>query len=464
MPRPGGLGSLDTSLGVSANTPDVRYTERQALPYKREIVGSAYVGGVLFDERVSAPYLYMSMLLNDGEIAGVDKIWIGANQLVFPSLSFNTILTPIGIDGQPNYPTRLQVSLRAGTDSQTVDPLLLNDFPTLDTNFRQQGIATAVFRYNYGADYTEFTGLWGQVQRPNSYLLVRGRKVYDPRDATQQLADPSTWKWSNNASLVQAFYLTQSWGGRIPTAQMRWDKVAEAADFDDEVVGCKDGSFIKRYTIDGVISLNQRPSDVLPSLLTANRGSVLQSGGKYWVSSSKPKRPAFTIHDGILAGGIEIRAAKPKKDVINKLQVRFVAQEQSYQIIDGPVLKRTDLEAIDQETLTGTTTLSFTLDHRRAQRLQKAFLDTSRLGKTITCSVDITLLADLDDDLIGSAGTVASELFPSSNGTVICTSVGFGDNCSTLDLTLAEYDPAIETDWIASRDEQDFTLATPFSL
>lgn len=460
-----GIGALDNSgagtLSDTSQASAVQVTERQSLPFKRVVVGAAYVGGPLFFEQVKAPYLTMGVLLNYGQITGIDKVYIGTNQLAFTSIVPNTVLTPIRVVDQPDYPNRLKVSFRYGASDQAVDPLIVQDYTDIGSEFRQRGIATAVYRYSFGADQTEYTALWGQVARPNAYQVVRGAAVYDPRDATQSLTDETTWKWTNNATLVQAWYLTRSWGGRIPTSKMRWDKIAESADYDDSLFGCKDGTLIARHTIDGVITLNQRPFDVMQTLLTANRATILESAGRVWVQSSKPKAPVATIHDRILASGIKYQSAKAKRDLVNKLQVRFVAPDQDYQVVDGPILSRTDLQTADQEVLPATLALNYTLDHRRAQRLQKAFLDSSRLGRTITCSVDTTFMAAAADELVGNVVTVDSQLFSFANGTYLITSVGFADDCTTLSLALTEYDPTIETSWNASTDEQDFVLADP---
>jgi hypothetical protein len=50
-------------------------------------------------------------------------------------------------------------------------------------------------------------------------------------------------------------------------------------------------------------------------------------------------------------------------------------------------------------------------------------------------------------------------LFAQANGTYVCTDWGFADNFSSVDLSLTEYDPDIETDYVAADDEQDFVLA-----
>lgn len=464
-------GTSDSGSFGGNVTQGAQVTVRQSVPYKRVILGSAYVGGALFFEQIKAPYLYTGILIAYGEIDEIESARVGTDTLAFSSITPNSILTPLGIDGQPDYPAYLQTSLRYGETDQAVDQLILSGFPSIGTEFRQRGNATAVMRYHYGgtdnslATQTNHTAVWGQVARPPSFFVVRGAKVYDPRDATQSLADSSTWKWSNNATLNQVHYLTAPWGGRIPTSKIDWDKIADSADYDDEVIACGDGMFIKRHTLDGVVTLNQRPFEVLPQLLTANRAMLLESGGRVWIESARPRTPTFTIHDRIIASGIKYQSAKEKRNLINKVQVRAVAPGQDYQTVDGPLLNDTALQATDQEVLTGTIDLNYTLDTStnwtRVQRLQKAFLDSSRLGKTLTVSVDATLLGITSDELIGAVGTFDSVLFSAANRDYLVTAVGFSEDFTSIGLALTEYDPTIETSWNPTTDERPFTYTLP---
>ncbi len=336
--------------------------------------------------------------------------------------------------------------------------------------FLQLGAATAVMRYHFGADQTEYTNLWGQQQRPNPIFLVDGIAVpdprksgniveYDPTDPVAVAAAEATWSWSNNAALCQAHYLTQPFGGRIDPRKVDWDKVARAADYDDGLISTNEGNLIRRGTIDGLITLNQSPADVISSMLSANRGFVLESAGKVWVSSSEPRTPVATIHDRIISGGIEYRAAKPKRDLINRLKVRFVAEDREYQTVDGPVLDRLDLQAADEELLEGVLDLPFTLDNRRAQLRQKQFIETARLGRRLTCIVDVELLACAADELVGNSITFSSDLFPQFNGEYLVENWGFTDQFGQISLSLSEYDAGIESDWNPAADQQPFTLA-----
>lgn len=482
--RPDGGGALANFSGAAqANSQEVRVNARQATPSRKIIYGRARTGGAMFFEEVKKPYLYHGWMIASHEIEGFEQLYIARDLIAFtqltPILPVNQTLTPLGkdngdgtISAVPDYATNLRVSLRTGAASQAIDGLLHSDFVSLESQFRQRGITTIVLRYKYpGTDYNDFQAMWGNVQAPNPLVVVKGRKLYDPRDPTQIMwSDPrdldeiaaaeATWKWSNNAALVQTDYLVQPYGGRILPSRMDYDKVADAAGYDDEQVGTTTaGELIRRHTIDGVVTLNQPPSDVLRSMLTANRGFVVQRAGRVWVSSSRPMTPVLTIHDGLLTGGIEFQGNKPKRDLVNRVLSRFVASEREYQQVDGPSLDREDLQETDQEILAATMSLPFTLDYRRVERLQKAYLQSARLGKTLSVSVSLRAMAEADDDLIGNIVTFDSDLFSVANGDYRCLSMGFADGFSSLQLQLVQYDPSIERDWIPDNDEMPFTVA-----
>lgn len=457
--------------GSPLNTTEVRLNRRQPTPHKRVIYGRALTGGDMFFERAVAPYLYHGWMLASHEVDGFEQVKVGGDIIAINAtgteIAVNTILTPQGrlVDDEilatPDYASNLRLSLRKGTADQTIDVLLDADFTSLESNFRQRGIATAVMRYKWpGSTYDERQEMWGDGQAPNPTFLIRGRKIYDPREATHLRDDPTTWRWTDNASLIQADYLRQDYGGRIDPDDIDWDKVRDAADYDDELVGTTTaGELIKRHTINGVIILNQSPSEVIPGLLSANRGFICEQAGTFWVSSSKPKTPVLTIHDGLLTGGLEFQAAKPKRDLLNRVRTRFIATERDYQEVDGPVLDRPDLQTDDEEILSATLSLPFTLDNRRVQRLQKQFLEISRLGKLLTVRISLTALADSEQELLNEVITVDSRLFSVANGDYLVTAVGFADNFASLELQLTEYDADIEHGWVPAVDEQAFEIA-----
>lgn len=452
-----GVGSLDNG-NVGANSSEARLSTRQSAPPKRIVYGTTFCGGALFFERCKPPYLYRGYLVCARKIHGLSGIYIGNQRVPFAAFTPNTILTPLGDTGLPDYPNRLQVSVRLGEADQAIDPILAADFPDLDPEFRQRGIATVVVRYHYGASDDEHRSLWGASGQAPTFFLVEGVSVYDPRDPTQDADDEDTWAYSNNATLCQTDYLRQQYGGRIATDKIDWVKTAEAADYDDEPVACADGTAIKRYTVDGLLSLDQKPYDILKTMLTANRATIANGGGYVWVSTSKPRTPALCIYDDIIAGALQFRNEKLKRDQINILQTRFIADEREYNLTDGPILRRDDLITDDGEELVGTLDLPWTRDYRRVERLQKAFMDSSRLGKAITVPIDIRALAEAETELINESAVVDSDLFSPANCVSSINTMAFIGDFTALQLELSEYDPDIERAWSTS-DETSFTVA-----
>lgn len=456
-----GSGPITGDLQSSGtNTAQQRLSTRQAAPSKRIIYGEAFVGGALFFERCKPPYLYRGYLLCARKINGIKSVYIGNNQLSFSSLAPNTILTPLSIDGQPDYAGHLQVSIRHGDADQAIDPLLARDFADLDPSFRQQGIATVVVRYQLTNSSDTNTALWGASGNANTFFVVDGVSVYDPRDPTQSQDDESTWKFSRNATLCQADYIRASYGGRVRPDKIDWDKIAYSANYDDEPVSCADGTFIPRYTVDGMLTLDQKPYDVLKSMLTANRATVATGGGRLWISSAKPRDAALCVYDDLFLDAVQVRNEKLKRDQINVLQTRFIANDRAYTLADGPPYRRADLIALDGEELVGTLDLPWTTDYRRVERLQKAFLETSRLGKAVTSTIDLRSLAEAQQELTAEPALISSDLFPMASGQVSINSLAFVNDFTGLQVSMTEIDSSIEGDWIAARDERAFTVAS----
>ena len=454
------------------NSPDVRGSIRQSVPAQRVIYGTTRVGGAVFFLEVKPPFLYLGLLVSAREVSEFTGVYCGETYVSFNGTAAST--TPFN----SGTTIHLYGSFRKGSPGQAVDPILAADFgSTVPSTFRQRGIATAVFKCNYGADFDQYQALWGNVQIPNFLMVVKGATVYDPRDPTQRMfSDPrdtaevaeatATWKWSNTAALVQSDFLIQPYGARVLPSRMRWDEIADAATYDEQVIGLKGGGFQKRYTIDGMITKDQDRLSIMSAMLSANRAFVAQSEGRVWISSAKPREPVMTITDRLMVGGFEYRDAAPKKEMANRVRVRFVAPDREYQTIDGPMRDSVALQAADGELLEQTVELPFTGDHRRAQRLAKSFMDESRLGKTLSTALtpDCLALPAGDGVEAGAIVQVWSELFPQINGRYRVLSAGWQDDFANVSINLTQYDSAIETAWDPETDEQPFEIIdTDFS-
>lgn len=454
MGKQGGRGR---SQGNSA---EIRYSTRQSIPPKRKAYGRVHCGGALFFEKVSPPYLVQGYLIHDGEIDGVEEIYIGTNKVSFAGgVVPNTILTPIAVGGQPDYANNLRVCVRLGADDQAHDPLLRDRFGSdvIPDTYRQRGIATVVLEYRHpGSNFDAFQALWGNGRQPNPLFLIRSRRIYDPRDPSQSADVPVSWKYANNATLCQTDYIRAAHGGRIATSKINWDKVVAAATYDDTPMGTLEGPALRKHTCDGMYALNQPPSDVMGDLLTANRGTYVQEGGKVWPESSAPKARVLTITDDMLVGGLQYQPFKNRRELVNIVEPRFVAEEISYETVAGPEWRDEALIAAHGEPHRASLSLPFTLDHRRCQRLTKLFGLTAQQEASLGVQVDLVALADAMGPLTGGVVTVQSNLFPQANGDYEVRTMGFTEGFSAIELACVAYDGAIESSYDPALDEKPF--------
>jgi hypothetical protein len=106
---------------------------------------------------------------------------------------------------------------------------MLDYFPGIwKSTSRGDGIVTAMVKWNpvKAADYNT---VYPKGQ-PQLSLVARWLKVYDWRDSSQSLTDPTTWKWSENAVLGYVWYKLINEGERptVPSviagvANSAWD-------------------------------------------------------------------------------------------------------------------------------------------------------------------------------------------------------------------------------------------------
>jgi hypothetical protein len=161
--------ALASQVGANAalNTPDVKGSVRQPKPPKRVVYGQCRVGGALFFlEDSLPPYLYVGLLLSDRRISAVDAVYAGTTPVGFDATGA-AATTPYAPSGW-----RPALSLLAArVDPSQPKTRSLPRTSPLPSTFRQRGIAAALMKAHYGADYDEFVSALGQC--PDPKLPVR---------------------------------------------------------------------------------------------------------------------------------------------------------------------------------------------------------------------------------------------------------------------------------------------------
>lgn len=425
----------------------LKVISRDPVPAQRLIIGRALVGGSLFFLEVKPPYMYYGIIIASHEIAAVEDIRLGNVNVHVDNNGFATA-APYK-DATQSY---VQFSVRLGTDNQVIDPILAADFPELPSTFRQRGHATVVCKFDYGGTAVQHEKVWGSSQ-PTPLFLVKGAKFYDPRKPTHAVDDPTTWEWTDNASLCQAGWLTHRKGGRRSWDQIDVESLKVAANNDDIAVALKAGGSEKQWTVNGAILLTEEPFDIINNLLTANLGSLVWHDGKYGFISGGPKFQSWTLNDNSVRGDISVRYDRPRRDLVNTVDTVFTAPDREYQLANGPTITNAAYLADDGEEHRITVRLNFTASHTRAQRIAKVLLESARKGKLITTTHGIDALRLSASDIINIESGVISEI----DGIYRVMGMKLNENFE-WEISAEQWDNDTWL-WSPSTDEQPFTLA-----
>lgn len=422
-------------------------TIQQAVPSQRLIYGKALVGGPIFFYECKPPYLYVGIVLASHEIDSVEKIYINGKEVNFASNGEAT--SQNFVNGATPY---VYQSVRLGTASQAIDPILAADFTELPSTYRQRGHATIVLKCYYGTNATDHERFWGSGP-PQFLFLVKGMKVFDPRAATQEIDDSSTWAWSDGASLCLAHYLTFAKGCACSWDAINLDALASAADDDDQIVPLASGGGERRYTINGVVDLASDPSEVVLNMLSANMGDLIWSEGVYSILSGVPRDAVWTLNDESARGDMSVRMHRDRSGLVNVVRTVFAAPDREYQTVNGPVLRNSDYITADGQEHEATITLPFTASHTAAQRIAKIVMERSRFGRLIVRRESIEALRCSAGDVIN----IDVGFMEILGGTFKLNSLKLDHESFEVEIEAEEYARSIY-DW-ALADEQDFTIS-----
>lgn len=335
-----------------------------------------------------------------------------------------------------------------GAPGQAVDNTFSFWFPTQCTSsFRGDGIAYDAVRLKVSPD------LW-QGGLPNIRRLIKGAKVYDPRDVTQDSSDPTTWKYSNNAALCAADYIHDPiFGKGVPWARIDMTALIEAANICDEnvvlttvaagafeigstytivsvgstnftAIGASantvgvtftatgagsgsgtaaigTGSGEPRYTCNGVVLADQDTSAALRDLATAMAGTIIDSGGYWTIRAGAYRTPALTLGDGDLAGPLTVQPRMSRQDTYNGVKGVFVAPINDWQLGDFPGQTNSTYTTADGGIrLWKDVSLNFTTSSPTAQRLAKIDLERGRQQITFTALYKLSALNAIPSDIV----------------------------------------------------------------
>ncbi len=279
---------------------------------------------------------------------------------------------------------------RVGTATQsTVDIYNDNSWPpsSQTLNTKLLGIAYSYVRFVYDATlYAD--GI------PNVVALIKGRKVYDPRDANQSITDATTWEFSDNPVLCLFDYLRDSeLGAGIDANLFDETQISTAATYCDNSVVTDAGGLNEftrnRYSCNGVLSTGDSVKNNILKILSTMHGKLLFVNGKFQIIPRQYTNPHLThLTEDMIVGKFYVSNKNPSAVMYNRVTGNLVDKDADYVKTEYSPQSNTDYQTSDRGAFTKNLDLSMTTDSVQAQRLARMFLNNSRRERTIKTTIN----------------------------------------------------------------------------
>ena len=275
---------------------------------------------------------------------------------------------------------------------------------------------------------------------PNVAAIVEGADtILDPRSGAVG--------WSDNPALCLAWYLTASFGWKATWEDIDIPSLIAAANICDEIVGRRDGTAERRYTLNGRVSLGEGKIEITRKIVAAMAGVLVVSGGRFFVHAGAPALPAATVTSAELRGAVTVQGARPRRDLFNGVRAVYVDPAKNWQPTDAPPLLASNYVTEDGgEQIYRDLDFPLTTSPSTVQRLMKVELERNRRQRAVSVQLNLSalrlrpwdgVLVDLDRLTPFPARVVGWRLAPEGG----------------VDLTLAEEDAAV-WDWNPATDER----------
>lgn len=403
-------GQQNAQRGEGPQKPKVNLPEYNSVGDSRDIYGTYVVSGLVFFQRTVADagstgtnIFVQGLILSEGICDGIESLIINGVECDIDVAGFGAT-APWSTPGQ----TYLKVSFRSGTETQTIDPIILARFPDLEQEIRddlndqnlvfaQFGLSTIVLEMHYGDSQNNHAELWGAGGVADIKVRVRGKKLYNPINPVCIHSDVETYEFTNNATAVDLNYLLNNVPG-IDLSQVNLDSFRDQVKIDDESVPILAGNE-PRHTIDGPVKSSESYVDVLNAMIFTNGTQIYHSLGEYGIRGVRNEKPVGTLSNNQLVGDMTYTNHADSRSLLNSAKITFEPASKFNN--DGEInFTVPDLVASDGETLNGDGALDMRFITRpgHAQRRAWEIIQETRYGATLSGEFDISALVVADEN------------------------------------------------------------------
>lgn len=188
---------------------------------------------------------------------------------------------------------------------------------------------------------------------PEWAVMVRGARMYDPRDPSQTLLHPATgkwslynptWKWSENPAIIAGHFV--SWlidQGVTAITGVNWAEIADAATDCDALKPTTHAHFARGASFEvfarasGVFYFNTPPREFLANLMATCDGSYgLDRQGRFTMWIGKWEDPAVTFVEQDI-GAFTEEFVESASEAMNEIHISYLEPRQNYQKWEAPL-------------------------------------------------------------------------------------------------------------------------------
>ena len=404
------------------------------------IYGERLVGGTrvfLESSGTDNTYLYMAIVMTEGEINSIEEIRVDDKVVTFASALTDGNAVEVSSSDSNFYKdsqSLIRLEPHFGADNQTASTLL-STLTNWGSNHRLRGLCYLAIRFKWNQD------VFGTV--PKVQAKIKGKKVvaYNSSLVAQSSA------YSTNPAWCLLDYLTnERYGKGLAIADIDLQSFYDASVVcETQVEPYSGASNINIFDTNAVLDTSKKVIENVRELVKGCRGYLPYSAGKYKLVIETTGTASITLTEDDIIGGYNLSSPN-KNDKFNRAIVSFVNPERNFQVdeVSFPPNDDSSLPSADQHATMKTADGGFLLEGRfdfktltspyQAEEMAEVILRRSREALTLS----ITVSFDAYDLAIGDIVNITHSSLGFSSKAFRVLSMSFNEDY-TIGLDLIEH-------------------------
>ena len=301
-------------------------------------------------------YLYVALVLSEGEIDSIQQIKIDDKVVTFASSFSDGTAVEVDSSDSNFYKGESLIRLEPhyGSDGQSASTLL-STLSSWGSNHKLSGLAYVAVRFKWNQD------VFGSI--PKIQALVRGKKVV----AYNSSLVAQTASYSTNPAWCLLNYLTDArYGKGLAITDIDLQSFYDASQVCvTQVTPYSGGSDINIFDANAVLDTSKKIIENTRTLLKGCRGYLPYTSGKYRLVIETTGSASITLNEDDIFGGYSL-ASPNQNDKYNRVIVSYVSPDKNWQVdeVQFPPIDDSGLPSADQHATMKTADGGFLLEGR----------------------------------------------------------------------------------------------------